>query len=73
MRSFTGVMPEEIRGCVGCHEKHSRPAPYTQQALAMKQPPQITPLPWADNTVSFDRYVQPVLEQYCVQCHETDP
>ena len=24
MRSFTGVMPGEIRGCVGCHESHSR-------------------------------------------------
>lgn len=75
MRSFTGVMPGEIRGCVGCHESHSRaPEPYTQQALAMQQPPRdITPVPWPDDTVSYDRYVQPVLDRYCVQCHETDP
>ena len=24
MRSFTGVMPGERRGCTGCHESHSR-------------------------------------------------
>ena len=33
MRSFTGVMPGERRGCVGCHESHST-APNNGPALA---------------------------------------
>ena len=37
MRSFANVMPGESRGCLGCHEQHSR-AP---------QPGAITPVPWA--------------------------
>jgi len=28
MRSFTGVMPGEERGCLGCHESHSRTPQY---------------------------------------------
>ena len=50
MRSFTGVMPGETRGCLGCHERHSA-APIVQGetfSMAMKQrPQQIVPVPWA--------------------------
>ncbi len=71
MRSFVGLMPGERRGCTGCHESHSRapvnPAPM-QAALAA--PPAITPPPWPDVTVSYPRYVQPVLDQYCGTCHQ---
>jgi hypothetical protein len=72
MRSFTGVMPGESRGCVGCHESHSRaPIQRTVPPVALRSPPQsITPPPWADDTVSFDRYVQPVLDRYCGECHQ---
>ena len=74
MRSFTGVMPGESRGCLGCHESHSRsPEPYTRNVLALQQPPRnIEPPPWSDTTVSYDRYVQPVLDQYCGKCHQGD-
>ncbi len=71
MRSFVGLMPGERRGCTGCHEAHSRapinPAPM-QAALAA--PKAITPPPWPDVTVSYPRYVQPVLDQYCGKCHQ---
>ena len=50
MRSFTGVMPGESRGCLGCHESHST-APTggrKTHSLAFQKPPQtITPVPWA--------------------------
>jgi hypothetical protein len=71
MRSFVGVMPGERRGCLGCHESHSR-APVSAswgQGLAA-EPAAITPPPWPDVTVSYPRYVQPVLDRYCGSCHQ---
>jgi hypothetical protein len=73
MRSFVNVMPGESRGCLGCHELHSRTPDIQYSGTALKRPPDpITPPPWQDNTVSYGRYVRPVLEKYCVKCHEGD-
>jgi hypothetical protein len=73
MRSFSGVMPGEQRGCLGCHEMHSRaPAWHPSSMALLKGPQPITPPPWSDDTVSFARYVQPVLDQYCGECHQGD-
>jgi hypothetical protein len=74
MRSFTGVMPGENRGCLGCHESHSRtPAQREVNSIALGQPPRtITPPPWGNDTVSYMRYVQPVLDKYCGDCHQGD-
>lgn len=73
MRSFTGVMPGESRGCLGCHELHSTAPEYVGKSVAMtKTPGQITPPPWNDRTVSYARYVQPVLDKYCGKCHQGD-
>jgi hypothetical protein len=72
MRSFTGVMPGEVRGCVGCHEgRRSAPA-YTRDGLAMRRGPQaLTPPPWGtDVSISYERFVQPVLDRYCGKCHQ---
>lgn len=72
MRSFVGVMPGEHRGCLGCHESHSR-APAQESGIALRRDPHsIEPPPWSDTTVSYPRYVRPVLDKYCVQCHQTD-
>ena len=76
MRSFVGVMPGESRGCLGCHEMHSRapemPAA-SDDATALRRPPSpIFPPSFADTTVSYDRYVQPVLDRYCGECHQGD-
>ncbi len=72
MRSFTGVMPGERRGCLGCHESHSRtPASFAELPRALFQPPRaIEPPPWGDASVSFPRFVQPVLDRDCGQCHQ---
>jgi hypothetical protein len=71
MRSFTGVMPGETRGCLGCHEQHGRAPESRQPYLAsLREPSHITPPPWGVDSVSYVRYVQPVLDQYCGQCHQ---
>ena len=73
MRSFVNVMPGERRGCLGCHESHSRSPVAAGQALAFsRQPQDIVPPPWSDDTVSYPRYVQPVLDRYCGKCHQGD-
>jgi hypothetical protein len=73
MRSFVGLMPGERRGCLGCHEGHSRAPQVDLKSLAVtKEPQAITPPLWGLDTVSYPRYVQPVLEQYCGKCHLND-
>jgi len=69
MRSFTGVLPGEQRGCIGCHETHSA-APPRKGGLALRRPPaELSPPPWGTESVSYERFVQPVLDRYCNNCH----
>jgi len=74
MRSFTGVMPGERRGCVGCHEGSGAAPPMDgPPPLALtREPSTITPPPWGRDTVSFERYVRPLLDRYCADCHHGD-
>jgi hypothetical protein len=70
MRSFVSVMPGERRGCLGCHESHSRAPQLRSGSVALaKRPQTITPPPWGNDTVSYPRYVQPVFDKYCNSCH----
>jgi hypothetical protein len=70
MRSFTGLMPGEQRGCVGCHERHST-TPQPRRGLAMERPPtELSPPPWGTASISYERFAQPVLDRYCVRCHD---
>ena len=72
MRSFAGLLPGEVRGCVGCHEGHSATPPH-RAGLAFRRPPsEVTPPPWGQESVSFERFVQPVLDRYCGKCHQGD-
>ena len=74
MRSFTSVMPGERRGCIGCHEvSGSAPPTGGPPPMALtREPLAITPPPWGEDTVSYARYVRPLLDRYCVECHQTD-
>jgi len=74
MRSFTGVMPGETRGCVGCHEGRQNSPVVTDGGLAMRRGPQkLTPPPWgAEVSIGYERFVQPVLDKYCGNCHQGD-
>jgi hypothetical protein len=69
MRSFSGVLPGERRGCVGCHEMHST-SPANRIGLAQRRPPTpLSPPPWGTESIGYERFVRPVLEQYCGECH----
>jgi hypothetical protein len=81
MRSFANLMPGEQRGCLGCHEQHSRTPPVelsqlihsTQaRAKALRKPPRtISPYPWGPHySFGYQRDIQPILDQHCGSCHQ---
>jgi len=71
MRSFTGVMPGETRGCVGCHELHSTTSVNKPAAALRRGAVDLTPPPWgAEVSIGYERFVQPVLDEYCGKCHQ---
>jgi hypothetical protein len=70
MRSFSGVMPGEKRGCLGCHELHSTTAPNKLGSALRTEPAELTPPPWGTQSISYTRFVQPVLDKYCGRCHQ---
>jgi hypothetical protein len=76
MRSFTGVMPGEVRGCFGCHESklmtRGNPAAMSATSIAMKKGPKKPVEPsWGYKTsISYARFVQPVLDKHCAKCHQ---
>jgi len=73
MRSFTGLMPGERRGCLGCHERHNgAPLGNVASTATKREPSAITPPPWGEDSVSFARYVRPVLDAHCGKCHQGD-
>ncbi|WP_372847387.1 SUMF1/EgtB/PvdO family nonheme iron enzyme, partial [Pontiella sp.] len=72
MRSWTVAQPGEIVSCVGCHEP-SNAAPLSRPTLAARKAPQNL-TPWVPGVMphgfGFKREVQPVLDTYCVGCHD---
>ncbi|MDO4585115.1 MAG: hypothetical protein Q4D62_13555 [Planctomycetia bacterium] len=76
MRSFTYVMPGENRGCFGCHESNMNTRSNKlmgggQMGAALRKPPvELTPAPWGKESISFARFVQPVLDKHCAECHQ---
>ncbi|MHC4622831.1 MAG: HzsA-related protein [Planctomycetota bacterium] len=73
MRSFSGAMPGETRGCLGCHEMHSISPPNTKGIALRREPVELTPPPWgAEESIGYERFVQPVLDKYCGACHQGD-
>jgi len=69
MRTWFTVMPGEVQSCVGCHEGQGM-SPTSKPALASrKAPTKIKPFVAGVRGYSFHRDVQPVLDKYCVGCH----
>ena len=70
MRSWMTAMPGEIVSCVGCHQKQNA-APPSRRTIASRQiPAEIKPWHGPVRGFSFRREVQPVLDRYCVSCHD---
>lgn len=55
---------------LGCHESQNS-SPPTKSTMAMRRPPsEIDPWRGPARGFSFEREVQPVLDKYCVGCHD---
>ncbi|MHB8951609.1 MAG: SUMF1/EgtB/PvdO family nonheme iron enzyme [Pirellulaceae bacterium] len=70
MRSWFTGMPGEYVSCAGCHENRNT-SPATQPTLASQRAPHlITPWHGPARGFNFEREVQPVLDKFCVGCHD---
>ncbi|MCY2992536.1 MAG: SUMF1/EgtB/PvdO family nonheme iron enzyme [Planctomycetota bacterium] len=70
MRSWMTAQPGETLSCVGCHD-HRSTAPPNSATLAMRRPPrQIQPWYGPPRNFCFRNEVQPVLDKFCVGCHD---
>jgi hypothetical protein len=72
MTSASQVMPGETVACIGCHENRRDAPPGQCQPLAARRAPDRPEQPKCakDGIVDFPTVVQPVLDKYCVKCHE---
>lgn len=69
MRSWFTGMPGETVSCIGCHEDQ-RTIPQPKPAIASRKKPQpIQPWFGQERGFSFAHEVQPVLDRYCISCH----
>ena len=74
MQSFFAVMPGETLSCVGCHEQRTRPPEVMtpSRLKALKFPPrQIEQFAHMPDVFDFPRDIQPILNKYCVRCHNS--
>ncbi len=70
MRSWYTAMPGEVLSCVGCHEpQNTSPLPYPSLA-ALGKADLIEPWRGPPRGFDFELEVQPVLDKYCVGCHD---
>jgi len=72
MRSWTTAMPGEVVSCVGCHEKQNGGPPNQRTIASRLAPAEIEPWYGPVRGFSFAREVQPVLDKYCVSCHNAE-
>lgn len=72
MRSWVTAMPGETMSCIGCHESPET-APIPKRSLAsLKAPRQLDSWYGPARGFDFEREVQPVLNRYCVSCHNEE-
>lgn len=70
MRSWLVGMPGEGVTCTGCHESQNSVTP-AKRTIAMTRPPvPIQEFNGPSRPMGFNREVQPVLDKYCVGCHD---
>lgn len=70
MRSWLTAMPGEVLSCVGCHESQSSGPPSKRTLASTRRPSEIAPWHGPPRGFNFAREVQPVLDRYCVGCHD---
>ncbi len=71
MRSWFTGMPGEFVSCIGCHEDQNSTSAAASSAFRSKaEPARIVPWYGPMRGFSYEREVQPVLDHYCVACHD---
>ncbi|NCO92958.1 MAG: hypothetical protein AUJ96_17650 [Armatimonadetes bacterium CG2_30_66_41] len=73
MRSWFTGMPGEVLSCIGCHEQQDDAAPNALVAASTRQPREIDPWRGPARGYSFPAEVQPVIDKYCLACHNGQP
>jgi len=73
MRSWMTAMPGENLSCVGCHESSSAVPPVRAVSALRHTPSEIKPWRGPVRGFGFAREVQPVLDKFCVSCHNGEP
>ncbi|MGL4942694.1 MAG: SUMF1/EgtB/PvdO family nonheme iron enzyme [Thermoguttaceae bacterium] len=70
MRTWFVGMPGESISCIGCHEEQNTVTP-RKKTLAMGKTP-VNPKPFYGERrpLSFNTEIQPILDKYCVGCHD---
>lgn len=70
MRSWLVGMPGENLSCIGCHETQNSVSP-AKMTIAQRSPPRsIEPFYGKPRAFTFPGEIQPVLDRYCVGCHD---
>ena len=70
MRSWYTAMPGESISCVGCHEQQSYSPTLHRPLAAQAGAAKIEPWRGPSRGFDFELEVQPVLDRYCVGCHD---
>jgi formylglycine-generating enzyme required for sulfatase activity len=70
MRSWMVAQPGEVISCVGCHEDRSTPPAVKPSSAMLRAPDVLKPFYGPTRGLGFTREVQPVIEKYCVGCHD---
>jgi len=70
MRSWFVGMPGETQSCTGCHEHQNTVTPNVRTTAMGRTPSPIEPFLGPARPFSFTHEIQPVLDRYCVGCHD---
>ncbi len=70
MRSWFTAMPGEVVSCAGCHERQNTSWSVKRTVVATERASEVTPWHGPTRGFNFAREVQPVLDKYCVGCHD---
>lgn len=69
MRSWFVGMPGENESCIGCHETQNDVSPTVSTIARNARPEPLHPFYGPERPFTFLAEVQPILDKYCVGCH----
>ncbi|HEY3321266.1 MAG TPA: SUMF1/EgtB/PvdO family nonheme iron enzyme [Planctomycetota bacterium] len=73
MRTWFVGMPAERISCVGCHEKRGETLPLRTSIAGKRDAKKLDPWYGESRPFAFQHEVFPVVEKYCMGCHDGSP